>query len=179
MVFVFPSLGIAIKFPIIRLFSVIGNIAKHTARLKFRYIYLAMALPIDSHFGYKDHLLGGIAANWREFCFFCKTKNPFLQPTYFSFLGLANIQKAAELSLSDEVELWSQLYDLTDGKVLLADSHHFENSDNFCFDNGKLKILDYGNRRTHEVITEFGGKIQESFDPKRIYNYAESKVGVS
>jgi hypothetical protein len=162
-VFVFPSLGIAIKLPIVHLLQSIVLLVKAIKRLHFKFIWYELAIPVSYPMGYKNRLFGGIVDNWSEFAFFCKTRNPFLQPTYFSFLGLINIQRVGKPCLLDATDFWCQLYGLTDGKVF-DDCHHFENPDNFCFDKGKLKILDYGSKATHAVIVEFGIKIIESFD---------------
>jgi hypothetical protein len=137
-----------------------------------RCIYQEAIVPSDCTYGYKNWLFGGIMANWREFVFFHKTKHPFLLPTRFSFFGLFNIQTAGEPCLIKYVDLWCQLYELTDGKVF-ADSHHFENPNNFCFNGGVLRMLDYGSKRTHKVIADFGEKILKSFDPK--YDWEEKK----
>ena len=162
-VFIFPSLGIAIKLPFIRLWCLVKNVLHLSARMKWRSLWIEMSSPVGYDFGLKSLLFHGIANNWTEFMFFQKTRNVFLQPTYFSFFGLLNIQKASDPCELNYVDLWCQLYELTDGKVFV-DRHHFENPDNFGFTNGKLRILDYGNKKTHGVITEFGTKISESFD---------------
>lgn len=172
LVFIFPFFGIAIKFPVIRLFNFFWMIIRHLVRLKVKRIYKEAILSVDCDIGYNNWLFGGIVANWREFVFFRKTKHPFLLPTYFSLFGLFNIQMAGEPCLFKEVDLWCQLYELTDGKVF-ADSHHFGNSNNYCFNGGVLRILDYGSKKTHGVIIGFGGKILESFDPK--YDWEEKK----
>lgn len=175
-VFAFPLLGIAIKFPVIRLFSVAWNIIKHLAHLRVKYVWHEAMIEVDCYYGYRNWLFGGIVANWREFVFFRKTKHSFLQPTYFSLFGLFNIQKVAEPCQLQAVDLWCQLYELTNGKVF-ADSHHFENPDNFCLAGGVLRILDYGSKRTHGVITEFGDKILNSFDPK--FDWEEKKKAIA
>lgn len=175
-VFVFPSLGIAIKFPIIRLWCLVKNIVYLTVRMRWESLWREMSSSIDFDFGLKGLLFRGIVDNWREFLFFRKTRNIFLQPTYFSFFGLLNIQKTSEPCMLNYVDLWCQLYELTGGKVF-DDSHHFENPDNFCFANGKLMILDYGSKGTHGVINEFGAKIFESFDPA--FSWEEKKKALA
>lgn len=173
-VFVFPSLGIAIKLPFIRLIGIIGRIVSHMIHLRFRLIHREMIVSVYNSgiSGYRSYLFGGIITNWEEFMFFRKTKNPFLLPTYFSFFGFFNIQKAGEPCKLKYVDLWCQLYELTNGRVWDS-SHHFENPDNFCFDKGKIKIVDYGDGKTHRVIIEYGTKIQESFDPN--FDWEEKK----
>ena len=163
-VFVFPSLGIAVKLPFIRLLCLVKNVFYLSVRMKWRSLWIGMSFPLECHFAFRGFLFHGIVDNWREFMFFQRTRNVFLQPTYFSFFGLFNIQKTSEPCTLDYKDLWCQLYEITSGKVYV-DGHHFKNPDNFCFANGKLRILDYGSKKIHGVIAEFGAKILESFDP--------------
>ena len=169
--FVFPRLGIAIKLPFVRLLAVICDITNRIIRDQLWSMLREVTYSVDQ-VGYKNCLLGGIFANWREFLFYRKTRNSLLQPTYFSFLGLLNIQKSGKPCLLQAVDLWCQLYELTNAKVFDS-SHHFANPDNFCFDRGGLKMVDYGSNRTHRVIVEYGAKIVAQFDPS--YSWEEKK----
>lgn len=109
-------------------------------------------------------LFGGIMANWNEFIFFVKTKNKFLLPTYFSFFGLVNIQKRGqELKWSDG-DFFSFLQKNSKEKdQIFIDAHSFENPNNFCLDNGKLKMVDYGSRHCRSFILENWEQIQNNF----------------
>jgi len=171
-VIIISVLGVVIKLPIIHLLRDIGMVCKHIVHWRIGAIISECAMPIDCRFGYKNHLFGGIVDNWREFVFFRKTKHPFLLPTYFSFFGLLNIQRAGEPCQLKDVDLWCQLYELTDGKVF-DDSHHFENPANFVLEGRRLRMIDYGSIRTHGVITQYGKKIVETFDPS--FDWEEKK----
>jgi len=172
-VFIFPLLAIAIKIPMMRLFKTTKIVLRRLVHLDFKMMHRETTRSLDCG-GYKDMLFGGIVTNWREFVFFRKTKNPFLQPTHFSFFGIFNIQKMGEPCSIDSYDLIHQVCLITNYKVAVVDDcHHFSNSENFCLDDGKLKILDYGSRKTHEVIIEYGTKIFELFDPSIDYTKIE------
>ena len=164
-VFVIPLFGIAIKFPFVRIFVAVVHLIKNAVSLNFKCIRSTWHIPIDSKAtgGYKILLFGGIVANWRECSFFKETKHPFLQPTYFSCFGLFNIQKAGAPCLMRPNSFWREIYVLTDSKAW-ADKHHFRNPDNFCVDDDKLRILDYGRKETQGIVVEYGATIQDSFD---------------
>ena len=127
-----PWFKIVVKFPIIHLLQFLESLftdltcVRRWGRLGERVLW-----PIEVREGLKGQLFGGLAANWNEFLFYSKTNNPFLQPTYFSFFGLLNVQLLGEKCSLDESMFWNQLYELTDGRVR-DDMHHFSNPDNFC-----------------------------------------------
>ena len=173
-VFIFPSLEIAVKLPIVHLLKAVRGLIEYVSHLSscnfkrlFRGLRREMALPsdCDEYPYFRSFLFGGIMANWRELLFFLKTKNPFLQPTYFSLCGVVNIQKMGEPCLISRDELQERLYGLTNS-ANCDDGHHLSNPDNFCFDKGRFRILDYGNRKTQKIITAHGVKIFESFSAK-------------
>ena len=110
----------------------------------------------------KRYLLAGLINNWKEFRFYKKSKLPILMPTYFSFFGLFNIQKAGQPISIKSVDLWCQLYGLTNGRIF-DDSHTFNDPTNFCIERGRLKIIDYG-EEVHAVLTKYGYKIFNEFD---------------
>lgn len=177
-VFVFPSLGIAIKFPFIHLFETIYTVIKHIIHLRFSHIWVEAFISADNEvcWGYRRALFYGIIVNWREFLFFRRERSSFLLPTYFSFFGLFNVQKAGESCLISGMDLWLQFLEFTERGVLEA-GHHFQNPENFCINNGELKILDYGDKNTQLVVTKYGKKIQESFDPA--YSWKERKKALA
>ncbi|OGG93353.1 hypothetical protein A2609_01525 [Candidatus Kaiserbacteria bacterium RIFOXYD1_FULL_47_14] len=169
-VFVFPSLGIVVKLPIVHFFfaarcswQMFFHCGAKGRRWKILKRYLEF--PTKNMSSFRWFLFRGLSANWNEFRFYRKTKNPFLQPTYFSLFGLLNIQRFDEPCQLEETGFWWQLLELTNGKVS-DDGHHFEEPRNFCFHNGKLRILDYGSRRTHDVVLQYGTKIVELFNPE-------------
>ena len=159
-VFVFPWFGIVIKIPVIRFYEGIKPFLKpkEWKRLKGRTVLLKLMIKYRRPF-----LFGGLVNNWNEFWFYLKTRNPFLQPTYFSFFGLFNIQRYGEPCNLPIIDLWKCLYKITNGEVF-EDSHTFGDPNNFCFYNGKLRIVDYGSRRTHPVIRRYGKRIIELFN---------------
>lgn len=171
LVIIVAYLGIVIKLPIIDIGKTIKSIFKLIFYGDFSTLYILSTttqLDNDAIRGYKSNLFGGIMDNWREFSFFVKTTHPFLQPTYFSFLGLINIQKYGEHPKITMRSLWKQLCEITDNGTY-GDPHHFQNPSNFCLANGKLKICDYSRKKTQKIITEYGSKIQDSFSQ----NYVE------
>lgn len=99
----------------------------------------------------------GILENWREYTFYRKTKHAFLQPTWFSFLGLINIQKRGTDFGHTADQFYLSIHEATDGECT-RDAHHFSNSDNFCVSDG-VRILDYGSLRTQSIIEKHGNKI--------------------
>lgn len=112
--------------------------------------------------GTKNCLFRGIISNWLEFVFYLKHKHPFLIPTYFSLFGLVNIQPAREKAPITMNQLWVTLHKMTNGAVE-KDDHVFAGRTNFCNDNGKLRMMDYGSRKTQEVLLEWADKIYSEF----------------
>jgi len=146
---------------------VIRRLARHVLHMRFWAIYQeACLIKMDCTgiWSVKRFLCGGVRANWSEFLFCLRTRHPFCQPTYFSFLGLFNIQRYGQVCNLHWRTVAVQIEELTDGSSR-DDGHHFDCPENFCFDGSKLRILDYGSKRTQRVITAFGVKILASFDP--------------
>ena len=122
---------------------------------------------ITRNYNYHDsmyyYLIGGIMHNWHELMFYRKHYSLFLVPTYFSFLGLVNIQRAGG-KIEIEIEnLKYQLLDLTDEEIY-DDTHHFCKPENFTKNSGHLQIFDYGNLRSQGVLKKYGDKIYNEFD---------------
>lgn len=171
-VFVFPSLKIVVKLPIIHfviafypeLLRVAFGKSIRTG-LKYSKGYFLMRRPSP----FWRALFKGLHDNWGEFHFYQKTKNVFLQPTYFSFFGFLNIQLYGELYPDKDEDIWRKLCVITNDDVM-NNPHHFRKSCNFCLHNGRLRILDYGDVKTQEIISRCGVKIFNEFDP----NYKEA-----
>jgi len=105
----------------------------------------------------------GIISNWVEFVFYRENKHLLLlAPVYLSFFGLLNVQKYYKPIEINEVNLWCQFIDLTDVGIF-KHSHTFGNPKNFGYDNGKLKILDYGSKRVQEFLIEYSEIIYSGF----------------
>ena len=167
-VLLFPSVKIVIKVPIIHLLTVIHSIFINRRRRDWKFLRINITSPLCGKYrgyrGYRAYLFLGIVCNWNEFWFFWKTRNFFLQPTYFSFFGLFNIQKLGIKCAVTRVNLWDQLKIISD-KLVEKDYHHFSVPKNFTLDKGKLRILDYGDQKTQEIILECGKKIFNEFNP--------------
>jgi len=174
-VVVFSSLGIAIKFPIIRLWLAVRLLYRDIKGGHWEHLKKNWGYPVEAFGGLRGILFRGLSANWGEFRFYWQTRNPFLQPTYFSLFGLLNIQRADAPCLLKDEDLWCQLHELTRGKVF-DDSHHFANPGNFCFCNGKLRMLDYGSRKSRGVIALHGEKIVELFNPAYCWEEEKKKI---
>jgi hypothetical protein len=168
-VFVFPGLGVVVKLPIIQPKKAIDKFIMYQKRFGWKLTRQYLSWPAETPFGFKWLMFLGILCNWREFIYYVRTHNPFLQPTYFSLFGLLNIQLYGEVS---NIDFGYQLDDLTDWQIR-DDPHHFSNSGNFCFYKGKARMLDYGNPKCWETIEKYGEKIVKEFDPA--YNWEEEK----
>lgn len=162
-VLLIPALGIAIKFPRIYWRKSWGTIKLITIKRSKSWKAL-LGKTLYSELSLKQWMLRGIGENWREFLFYRKTKHLFCEPTYFSLFGLINLQKFGTACLMNDYDFFIHLIILTNGKVWRS-PHHFSNSGNFAFTKGKLTILDYGNLKVQEVVSEYGQKIWEEFDP--------------
>ena len=171
-VVVFPELGFVLKFPVIRLWIVFRQTILFIWNRDFTSIQKHWMYPMRAWGGFRGLLFKGLAANWSEFWFYWQTRNRFLQPTYFSFFGLLNIQRFGTPCSLKGADLWCQLHEMTNRKVW-DDSHHFAEPSNFCLIDGKLRMLDYGSPASRGVVTLYGEKIFELFDPS--YSWEEEK----
>ncbi len=159
-----PLLGLAFKFPILHPLKAFRLAWRLVQQKDYKYLWIMITWPINSPDirGYGDLMFGAIWVNWSEFMFFWKTRHPFLQPTYFSFFGLLNIQKAGAPCVIKEKVLCDALYDIA-GETIFDDPHHLTSPGNYCFDNGKFRIIDYGSKMTYRMILESGEKVMAFF----------------
>ena len=156
--------GVAIKFPLLHLRTV-HKLLRSWQKNGSQYIKQYWNdTPIHA---LKYWLFVGVGNNWREFTFYWRTRHPLLRPTYCSILGLVNIQRAGNPIVErNEYDFAHQMLDLLGSSGLwIDDIHHFTNPENFCFNNGRIQIFDYGSRLTQKVIGEVGTKILNGFDP--------------
>jgi hypothetical protein len=110
----------------------------------------------DYPFGLRGCLLAGLNANWREYCFYKRSRNPFVWPTAFSFFGIINVQRIGTKCGYTTTEVWKTLYRIA-GNDLFADNHCFANSDNFCVSKDKkLRLLDYASEGSQKVVLQYG-----------------------
>ncbi|MGE5426011.1 MAG: hypothetical protein ACM3PZ_02970 [Bacillota bacterium] len=116
-------------------------------------------------FNLRYFLFSGIMANWNEYRFYRKTMNPFTMPTYFSLLGLFNIQKRGqEISFWSYKDIWKYIcHNSENVNQPFCDPHSFAEIGNFCLDAGKLKMLDYGSRHVHNFLRLNGPKLFNNF----------------
>lgn len=160
-------LGVALKFPRIKFFlachMVFYTLVRPPSQI-LRAISAQFRFKSTQRATIKGALFGGLVENWGEYRFYTKTKNQFLQPTYFSFLGLVNIQKFGYPIPTEydgvvwREKIWSRLVRITDREVL-KDPHHFEGPDNLCRDGCRVRICDYGSQQTQTLITKFGERM--------------------
>jgi hypothetical protein len=109
-------------------------------------------------------LLNGTYQNWQEYRLWQRTRSSFLEPTFFSLLGLINVQKYGDqfTGISDDA-LWSQLLELSD-QAVWSNVHHFANPENFSFRDETIRMLDYGGRGVEEVVVQHGEHIARHFN---------------
>lgn len=149
-VVIFPSLGIAVKFPIV-----------HFVRAGQQFFRQGFSNPYpgDVSRSLTEHLFKGMADNWHEFTFYIKTRHPFCQPTFFSLFGLFNIQRAGIPCGRSMQALWQEINEVTAGQAF-KDAHHFCNPLNFCHAGQQFKIMDYGHLITQKIISTYGEQLR-------------------
>jgi len=110
-----------------------------------------------------------LGENLRERKVWKNTKSIFLVPTWFSFFGLVNIMAYAKKVLTDDEYYGSDLLmqiSYYSGFSWCVNLHAFENGSNFCIDEfGKVKMLDYGFKKSEEFIANWGQKLYDSIEP--------------
>ena len=164
-VVVIPLLKIALKFPRIYYryaYNMCIHYIKHGKILE-RIKNEIYEYDIYVEGTVKRFLFIGIIENWREYRFYQKTKHPILQPTYFSFFGVLNIQKMGKYVQMDGYDLYVHLYEIL-GKVFILNHHHFSNPENFSYENEQLWIIDYGDIKVQKEIEKYGDKFIKEFD---------------
>jgi hypothetical protein len=183
-VIIIPFLGIVIKIARINLLQGFHCLfifplkcaIKNRSFKKVPPYFFRQLIVFDSRvlYSFRNLLFRGTNANWQEFWFYLKTRHILLQPTYFSFFGLFNIQKIAFRPLITKSDCDLQFHAITPK----ARGHHFENANNFCLDkDNKLKFLDYGDKEVREVVISAGDIIYQEFDPDWDYEeYKKSQV---
>ena len=170
-VFVFPGLGVVIKIPI----SIVGLISNYKFRRMPRqstrsFWWCVRGTGLD--------IYKAVQVNWHEFTYYHQSRHPILQPTYFSFFGLLNIQRyglpfVMQCSEDYQGEMYLQMMALTDDGMrdCGGDPHHFRDPLNFGVEDGKLRIHDYGDPKTQKVLDKFGDVIYEKYDSERNYRW--------
>jgi len=175
LVVAFPHYGIAIKIAKIRPWSAIKSLASNFNGYLKGYYKLSGLITLWwlQLFGFKSEglhtaksaLFMGILDNWREFFYYRRTRNPFLQPTWISLFGFINIQRYGRPCDEACGDLYKSMYYLSE-RMIATDGHHFNDNRNFTLVSGHLRILDYGGRNTQQIISRYGRKIWSEFDLK-------------
>lgn len=157
-VFTFSKLGFVIKFPIIKLwpiYSFIPDLIKYgwkNATIQWR-------MSTDDNMSFRKELLGGIVANLQERKAWKAIHHKLLCPTWFSFLGLLNVQEYRK-PLEGVNGLWIAIrIDTVTNNESHKVGHGFEITQNYCEKDGRLMMIDYGNRRLCSVIKKYGEEI--------------------
>lgn len=118
-------------------------------------------------------LTDGVFSNWLEFYYYLKTRNDFLTPTYFSFLGLVNIQKQiVKIKVRDEglIYPFKEFFPIIDDyyrngsiELQVPFCHHML-GESYCWGNdGGLMMFDYGNKSVFPFICEKGEEMHRRF----------------
>jgi len=118
-------------------------------------------------------LTDGILSNWLEFYYYIRTRNSFLIPTYFSFLGLINIQKkivVIKIDRSGRTYPFGELFLIVDKyycyesiSLIAPFCHHMLKESYSWDDDGHLTMFDYGNKSVFPFILEKGEEIHRKF----------------
>jgi len=174
-VLVVPNLGLVFKFPL-PLVRVRTLKKQNKTYLESRGLshFFCLVLAVIGF------VKKAVAMNWREFIYYRKSLHPILQPTYFSFLGLVNIQRYGETILLDSEsnhnsQFTFQMDILFHGTPLrlYSDPHHFKHSDNFSFRGDKLCMHDYGEVHVQKALDLFGDMLYQNYDPNRVVSFEE------
>ena len=160
-----PRLGLAMKFPVIRIKSAIST-AGHYLTNNWHGFFRELSWTVDNMGSIRAALLRGIRDNWYEFLIsmgYGYREKIFLT-TYFSLFGIVNIQKLGTPLIMKNYNLRDHMIELTK-KESLKDGHHFIEASNFSFENGVLTIMDYGSPRTTKICLNHGRNMQKNFNP--------------
>jgi len=110
----------------------------------------------------------GLSVNLQERRLYKMSRNKFLAPTYFSFLGICNIQKKRRVLAKDIPELLlvidSYVYFLGNLAERAEFSHALLNKQNYGWDeDGHLQIIDYGDKAIRCFLLEQGDYLYSNF----------------
>lgn len=167
-----PRLGLVVKLPLIRPWSFLkffkSSVLYFTKGYGCRFLKNTFWLDEDHDVmgNIRYTLLNGIFQNWQEYCLWRKTRSVFLEPTYFSLLGLVNVQQYGEELDVSAGTLWSQMLVYSEESVW-SNGHHFSNPANFSYRDNSIRMVDYGGRGVREVVEKYGNVLSENFDPTK------------
>ncbi len=137
--------SLAIKLPkILRPFHLLNLIVKHCRNRNFKFLLIDVEFVIGI-------FLDGVRENWNEFKCWKELQVNFLVPTYFSLLGLINIQQISrgeEITEEEVTQIWIKIARKTEGDVWKTNYHAIANKENYHrYEAAGLKFLDYGGAR--------------------------------
>ncbi|MFA5358514.1 MAG: hypothetical protein WC310_01675 [Patescibacteria group bacterium] len=162
-VFVFDRL--AVKFPVIGAKSILKLIKYEIKDGNYRFLLESFWKFNWRQYGSPQRFLfAGIITNWKEFIYFLKNSgDPFLTKTFISLFGLVNVQEAGKpFEVVDQLEFENTLIKLM-GLDAWMDPHVFSDQSSFIVTaDDKVKIVDYGDPKTHEVLAKYSSIIAEA-----------------
>jgi hypothetical protein len=157
--------SIVFKFPIIKIFKAIKTLKFYYRQNDFLHLLKKDLLRTRNYensgleFASKD-LLFGVIQNMREFTYFLKNhKADYLAPTYFSLLGLVNIQRYAKPITANRDKFVIETKRVI-GKAAYG-YHIFRKPENFGRLKEKIVCVDYGNKNTGPLLDRFGERLNE------------------
>lgn len=162
-----PEIGIVLKFPVIDCPS-LKDLKANVGNRKYLQRF---SIENSCYLTLKMQLFRGVYENFGEWLFWLKNHHPLCQPTYFSLLGLVNIQKYGQKLSSGIIQENAVLRILetivpSDDELLANDLHHIT-GDNFCSGPNGLKMFDYGLKRTQAIIMAYGEQLSKEFASRR------------
>lgn len=160
-VIAFPRLGFVIKFPFIQIW-VFKDTIQTLLKKEWGLVWEKWFVRVENPYGHPNKVLIGIWSNLLECYFWYKTRHPVLFPTWFSFLGLFNIQKYGKPLGNDEAGYVAFVIDRLSNQETQFCEHGFEDPSNYTSVDGRLRIIDYGSRRLWPIMTEYGHKIMQA-----------------
>jgi len=153
-----------IKIPIIMLLKSARRYQKLLVKVGFVKSLKFFSYGINAFHGFQYNIFKGIVDNWSEYRFFKKTNIKILLPCVFSFFGIFNLcYFASPLNEENEKKDFAYFFYQIMGNDFYFDSHHFSNVNNFGIYQGKICILDYGDKATQKLLLEYGDEISKAF----------------
>ena len=161
-----PRFGkLVFKFPIVRISYCRRWMKGWFKEGGYKRLKVDLQIRLDSGIGPKAGLLKGLRDNWMEFLFWVTTRHAFVQPTYLSLFGLVSVQRKG-YPVGMEYPIFAcKMEQLMGFGAFYQDPHHFAEDKNFCLEDRTLRMTDYGNKKTRELIRTYGEAIQSGFDP--------------
>lgn len=161
-VYVFPSVGIAVKFARIANPLFVLSDAEMIRKARGRHAawqYLRTSMRAR-RFSPLFQVLGGLAANVGEWWFYVRTRHPLLAATYFT-LGFVNVQRAVRPLPEEAANGWGDALVRClgiDSLFELGDPHAFQ-AGNFGVEHGRPSVVDYGERDMRRAVERYGDRL--------------------